>query len=186
MLLLVFKFSLFDISLDEMSGVCTIVREQTNIELLNTMNYVYNLFGISIPCLILFSLSFVILYRNRTFKHSYRSIAAFIGICHSLFNLPARISDILLLYLSPYSTFYSSLMYFNHEIQSILFFSYTYKCLICIMISHRYRFYAKRCLCFLIENHTTDRNKVLTSYHRQLKNSFVRDMNSNILMRDKI
>jgi hypothetical protein len=86
-----------------------------------------------------------------------------IGIIHSLFNLPSRLSDILLMFLSPYSLFFSYLIHFNHEVQSFLSLSYAYKCFICIIISQRFRFHAKNILCFLIGNKYQDRCR--THYH---------------------
>jgi len=143
-------------------GVCSITLDDTNKQLLNVTNYGYHLLGISIPCIIIFIISIVILYRtcqNKNRKNSFQYIAAIIGIIHSLFNLPARLSDILVMLLSPYSPFFSYLIHFNHEAQSFISLSYAYKCFICIIISRRFRFYAKNILCFLIENKYGDRYK---------------------------
>ena len=84
--------------------------------------------------------------------HAFGNIAATIGLIHSLFNFPARLSDILLMFLSPYSSFYDYLIYFNHESQAFLSLSYAYKCVICLFYSRRFRFHAKQIFCFLIDH----------------------------------
>lgn len=130
--------------------MCSIVLDDMNKSLLNATNYGYNLLGISVPCMMILLMSLIILYRTKTSKRSFQYIAGIIGIIHSLFNLPARLSDILLMFLSPYSQFFSYLIHFNHEAQSFLPLSYAYKCFICIIISRRFRLHAKMILCFLI------------------------------------
>ena len=77
-------------------------------------------------------------------------IAGMIGIIHALFNLPARISDVLLLSSAPYVSFFTHLIHFNHEAQSFISLSYGYKCFICIILSRRFRSDAKNILSFLI------------------------------------
>jgi hypothetical protein len=101
--------------------------------------------------MMIFLISLIILCRTKKIsKSSFQHIAAIIGIIHSFFNLPARLSDILLMFLSPYSPFFSYLIHFNHEAQSFLSLSYAYKCFICIIISRRFRLHAKSILCFLM------------------------------------
>lgn len=140
-------------------GVCSMMQEGKNKRLLNVTNYGYYLLGLAIPCVIILIISIIILYRTyrnqrRTNKEStsFHYIAGTIGIIHSLFNLPGRFSDILLMVLSPYVSFFPHLISFNHEAQSFLSLSYGYKFFICIYISRRFRLHAKSVLCFLIEN----------------------------------
>jgi hypothetical protein len=79
---------------------------------------------------------------------------------HSLFNLPGRFSDVLLMFLSPYVSFFPHLISFNHEAHSFVSLSYGYKFFICIFISRRFRLHAKSVLCFLIENKYEDRHTI--------------------------
>jgi hypothetical protein len=147
------------------AGVCSTILEEKSPRLLNATNYGYNLLGVTIPCVFILAISMIIIYRtcrNRRCtnkdSHSFHYIAAVIGILHSLFNLPARFSDILLMFLLPYNEFYSDLINFNHEVQSFIYLSYAYKCFICILISRQFRVHAKSVLCFLIENQYEDRH----------------------------
>ncbi len=135
--------------------------------LLNATNYVYIVLGVAIPCVIILIISIIIIYRTCrndrcTNKEdtSFYYIAGIIGIIHSLFNLPGRFSDILLMFLSPYVTFFPHLISFNHEAQSFITLSYGYKFFICIYISRRFRLHAKSVLCFLIENKYEDRHTI--------------------------
>ncbi|CAF3348862.1 unnamed protein product [Rotaria sp. Silwood1] len=159
------------------AGVCSILLDATNKQLLNATNYGYNLLGISMPCIIIFITSIIIIYRtcqnkkyDEKLNNSFQYIAATIGIIHSFFNLPSRLSDILLMSLSPYSPFYSYLINFNHEVQSFITLSYAYKCFICIILSRRFRFHAKNILCFLIENKYEDRYQNRTNRLLKLNN----------------
>lgn len=154
----------FDARIEGVVGVCSLIVDGTSKQLLNASNYGYNLVGISIPCIIMFVISIIIMQRTCTNKrydekvnNSFKYMAATIGIIHSIFNFTIRLSDILVLLLSPYSPFFSYLISFNHEIQAVLSLSYAYKCLICILISRRYRYHAKNILCFLIENKYEER-----------------------------
>jgi len=141
--------------------------EVKNKELLNATNYGYHIVGVAIPCVIILIFSIVIIYRTCRNSHhvnkqsiSFRYIAGTIGIIHSLFNLPGRFSDILLMISPPYGTFFPYLIYFNHEAQSFLTLSYAYKFFICIMISRRFCLHAKSLVCFLIENKYEDGQQV--------------------------
>jgi hypothetical protein len=87
-------------------------------------------------------------------------IAGTIGIIHALFNLPGRFSDILMMFLASYDSFFRNLISFNHEAYSFVTLSYGYKCFICIFISRRFRLHAKSVLCFLIENKCEDRHTI--------------------------
>jgi hypothetical protein len=138
-------------------------------KLLNATNYVYNLLGVAIPCVIILIISIIIIYRtcrNDRYTNkegtSFYYIAGTIGIIHSLFILPGRFSDILLMSLSPYAyaSFFPHLISFNHEAQSFISLSYGYKFFICIYISRRFRLHAKSVLCFLIENKYEDRHTI--------------------------
>jgi len=133
--------------------------------LLNATNYGYNLLGVAIPCVIILVISIIIIFRTCRNSHSmnkestsFHYIAGTIGIVHSLFNLPGRFSDILLMFLSPYGTFFPHLINFNHEAQSFISLSYGYKFFVCILISRRFRLHAKSIVCFLIENKYEDRH----------------------------
>lgn len=133
--------------------------------LLNASNYGYNLVGVAIPCVLILIISMIIVFRTcRNHKytnkdsHSFHYIAAIVGIVHALFNLPARFSVILMMFLSPYDTFYPDLINFNHEVQSFMSLSHAYKFFVCILISRRFRLHAKSVLCFLIENQYEDRH----------------------------
>jgi hypothetical protein len=147
------------------TGVCYTVFEGKSRGLLNASNYGYNLVGVAIPCVLILIISIFIVYRtcrNNKYtnkdSHSFHYIAAMVGIVHSLFNLPARFSDILMMFLSPYDTFFPDLINFNHQVQSFMSLSYGYKFFICILISRRFRLHAKSVLCFLIENQYEDRH----------------------------
>ncbi|CAF4831667.1 unnamed protein product [Rotaria socialis] len=164
------NFNLLNLRVEGVAGVCSLIVDGTSKKLLNATNYGYNLIGISLPCIIIFIISIIIIhrtYRNRRYDeklhNSFKYIAATIGIVHSFFNLPIRLSDMLLMFLSPYSSFFSYLINFNHEVQSIISLSYAYKCFICIIISRRFRFHAKYILCFLIENKYEERVKSRTN-----------------------
>ncbi|CAF1221277.1 unnamed protein product [Didymodactylos carnosus] len=98
-------------------------------------------------------------------------IAAILGILHALFNLPARLSDTLLMSLSPYSKQYVHLMNFSHQAQSFISLSYTYKCFVCILISQRFRSQAKSVICFLIENKYDQQSLILKNH--PLNNKFI-------------
>ncbi len=141
--------------------------EEQNKRLLIVTNYGYNLLGISIPCIIILIISIIIIYRtcrnNRYMNKegvSLHYIAGTIGIIHALFNLPGRFSDILLMFLSSYGSFFPHLISFNHEAYSFISLSYGYKCFICIFISRRFRLHAKSVLCFLIENKYEDHHTI--------------------------
>ena len=146
--------------------------------------------------MIILVISLIIIYRtcrNSRFRHkegtSFRYIAGAIGIIHSLFNIPGRFSDILLMFLSPYVRFFPHLISFNHQANSFIPLSYGYKGFICILISRRFRLHAKSILCFLIESkyeerHTTEivntpndwqqvprRKKHKKHYHHHTKDS---------------
>ncbi|CAF2480258.1 unnamed protein product [Rotaria sp. Silwood2] len=146
-------------------GVCSTQLDGKSIQLLNVTNYGYNLLGVAIPCIIILVISIIIIYRtcrNNAYMNkecsSFYYIAGTIGILHALFNLPARLSDLLLLFSSAYaSSYYPYLINFNHEAQSFITLSYGYKCFICILISRRFRLHAKSVLCFLIESKYEDR-----------------------------
>ncbi|CAF2085242.1 unnamed protein product [Rotaria magnacalcarata] len=164
------KEDLQDYQREGVAGACSFAVDGTSNKLLNATNYGYSLIGISLPCIIIFIISIIIIhhtYRNRRYDeklhHSFKYIAATIGIIHSFFNLPIRLSDMLLMFLSPYSLFFSYLINFNHEVQSIISLSYAYKCFICIIISRRFRLHAKNILCFLIENKYEERIKSRTN-----------------------
>ncbi|CAF1185418.1 unnamed protein product [Rotaria sordida] len=158
-------------------GVCSTQLEGKSTQLLNITNYSYNLLGVAIPCVIILIISIIIIYRtcrNNTYMNkecaSFYYIAGTIGIMHALFNLPARLSDLLLLFSSAYVSFYPYLINFNHEAQSFIYLSYGYKCFICILISRRFRLHAKSVLCFLIESkyedrHTTERFNATNDWH---------------------
>ncbi|CAF1409507.1 unnamed protein product [Adineta ricciae] len=159
------KDDLQDYQKEGVPGVCSTVLEGKSGRLLNASNYGYNLLGIAIPCVLILVLSMIIICRTcRNSKHlsrescSFHYIAGSIGILHSLFNLPSRCSDILLMSLSPYVSFFPHLIYFNHEAKSVIFLSYGYKFFTCILISRRFRLHAKSILCFLIENKYEDRH----------------------------
>lgn len=141
--------------------------EGKNKRLLHITNYGYNLLGLAIPCVIILIISIIVIYRtcrNQRFTNkestSFHYIAGTIGIIHSLFNIPGRFSDILLMSLSPYVSFFPHLISFNHEAQSFLSLSYGYKFFICIYISRRFRSHAKSVLCFLIENKYQNRHTI--------------------------
>lgn len=147
--------------------MCTTILEGKSKRLLNATNYGYNLLGLTIPCVVIFVISIVVIVRtcrNTQYinqdSHAFPYIAATIGIFHSLFNLPARFSDVLLMVLSPYDRFFPYLINANHEAQSFISLSYGYKCFICIVISRRFRLHAKSLLCFLIENKYEDRHTI--------------------------
>ncbi|CAF0897963.1 unnamed protein product [Rotaria sordida] len=158
-------------------GVCSTQLEGKSTQLLNITNYSYNLLGVAIPCVIILIISIIIIYRtcrNNTYMNkecaSFYYIAGTIGIMHALFNLPARLSDLLLLFSSAYVSFYPYLINFNHEAQSFIYLSYGYKCFICILISRRFRLHAKSVLCFLIESkyedrYTTERFNATNDWH---------------------
>ncbi len=135
--------------------------------LLSATNYGYNLLGVAIPCVTILIISIIIIYRTcRTNRYtnkegtSFHYIAGIIGIIHSLFNLPERCSAILLMFSSPYVSFFPHLISFNHEAQSVILLSHGYKFFICICISRRFRLHAKSVLCFLIENKYEDRHTI--------------------------
>ncbi|CAF1251714.1 unnamed protein product [Rotaria sordida] len=185
------KEDLQDYQQEGVAGVCSIILDGTNTQLLNATNYGYNLIGISIPCIIMFIISIVIIYRTCQNKKndeklniSFKYIAATIGIIHSFVNLPIRLSDILLMLLSPYSPFYSYLISFNHEIQSFITLSYAYKCFICIILSRRFRFHAKNILCFLIGNKYEERYQSQTNSslktHKQTRHYITNRRSLNI------
>lgn len=149
--------------LEGVPGVCSTVLEGKSRRLLNASNYGYNLIGVAIPCVLILVLSMVIICRTcRNTKHrrkecvAFYYIAATIGILHALFNLPGRCSDILLMSLSPYVSFFPHLINFNHEAKSVIFLSYGYKFFVCVLISRRFRKHAKSIMCFLIENKYED------------------------------
>ncbi|CAF1308403.1 unnamed protein product [Rotaria magnacalcarata] len=148
---------------------CLMSKEGVNVILLNATNYGYSLLGVAIPCIIIFGISITIVYRacrknTNTNKecNSLYYIAATIGIVHALFNLPARITDLLLMFVNPYADtwFFPLLIKFNHESQSFISLSYGYKCFICILMSRRFRLHAKSVLCFLIESKYEDRHTI--------------------------
>ncbi|CAF0895864.1 unnamed protein product [Adineta steineri] len=159
------KEDLQDYQQEDVSGVCSTALEGISRRLLNASNYGYNILGVAIPCVIIFVISMIIIFRTcRNSNHSDKEstsfyyIAGTIGILHSLFILPARFSDILLLSLSPYAPFFTHLIKFNHEASSIISLSYGYKFFVCILISRRFRRHAKSVVCFLIENKYEDRH----------------------------
>ncbi|CAF1605488.1 unnamed protein product, partial [Didymodactylos carnosus] len=108
--------------------------------MLQATNYGYNLIGIAFPCILILLMSAFLICRvsmknrmlskqasifsytknngeiqqsDRISSHYYASscyIVAIVGILHALFNLPARLSDTLLLALSPYSKKYTNLI----------------------------------------------------------------------------
>jgi hypothetical protein len=142
-------------------GVCSFQLEGKSKQLLNVTNYGYNVLGVAIPCIIILFISIIIIYRtcrNKKEETSFYYIAGTIGIIHSLFNLPGRCSDILLMFLPSYVKFFPRLITFNHEVHAFITLSYGYKCFICILISRRFRLHAKNILCFLIESKYEDRH----------------------------
>ena len=150
-----------------MPGVCSTTFEGKSKRLLNATNYGYSILGVAIPCVIIFIISIITIYRTcRNYRYtnkestSFQYIAGTIGIIHSLFNLPGRFSDILLMFSPAYVSFFPHLINFNHEAQSFLSLSYAYKFFICICLSRRFRLHAKSVLCFLIENKYEDRHTI--------------------------
>ncbi|CAF3484970.1 unnamed protein product [Rotaria sp. Silwood1] len=148
-------------------GVCSTQLDGKSRRLLNVTNYGYHLLGVAIPCVIILVISIIIIYRtcrNNTYTNkectSFYYIAGTIGIVHALFNLPARLSDLLILSSAAYVAPYKYLITFNHEAQSFITLSYAYKCFICILISRRFRLHAKSVLCFLIESKYEDRHTI--------------------------
>lgn len=144
-------------------------KEGISTKLLNATNYGYYLLGLAIPCVIILVTSITIIYRTCRYSEntdkeckSLYYIAGTIGIVHALFNLPARLTDLLLMFSAPYAyvSFFPHLIKFNHEAQSFISLSYAYKCFICILISRRFRLHAKSVLCFLIESKYEDRNTI--------------------------
>ena len=153
-------------------GVCFADTDQKNWAFLKSMNYIYNGLGLAVPCMTILIISILIIYRTcrsdeytNADSRSFNYIAASMGIFHAFFNLPPRCSDILVLFLSPYDTFYEKLIRFNHEVHSFLFLSHGYKCFLCILLSRKFRHHAKSVLCFLIENHYEKRD--LNSLNKQ-------------------
>ncbi|CAF4445134.1 unnamed protein product [Rotaria socialis] len=151
------------------SNACSMSTEGASATLLKATNYGYYLLGVAIPCVIILGISITIIYRacrkNRNTNKECNSlyyIAATIGILHALFNLPARISDLLLMFVNPYAyeSFFPRLIKFNHELHSFMPLSYGYKCFICILMSRRFRLHAKSVLCFLIESKYEDRHTI--------------------------
>ncbi|UJR35877.1 hypothetical protein I4U23_028620 [Adineta vaga] len=158
------KEELQDYQLEGVPGVCASVIENKTRPFLNASNYGYNIIGVAIPCILIFVLSIIIIFRTcQTSKYlskessSFYYIAGMIGILHALFNLPGRCSDILLMTLPPYVSFFTHLITFNHEATSVIFLSYGYKFFVCALVSRRFRLHAKSVVCFLIENKYEDR-----------------------------